>query len=237
MREILGDIRGRAFWVVVGCLVCQMGLGFGYAIGPLAKAMLAELGWSRAWLSSAQAPQAVLIALASPLVGFGVARFGARPVLCWGAIALGTGYALFAAMQAWWQLAVAWAFVGLGVAGLGDIAVGAVVAQWVTRSRGLALGIVYTGSNIGGFFATRAMVAIAGAWSWRIAVASAALAAFAVLLPMAWLAVRDRSLAGAAPGDPAAEAYDADDGDLDLGAAWRTRSFWIVAFTDRKSVV
>lgn len=232
MRELLGDLRGRALWVVLGCLVCQMGLGFGYGIGPLAPGMLAELGWSRALLSSAQAPQSLVIALASPLVGYGVARYGGRAVLCAGAVVLGAGYAGFAAVQTWWQLALAWGFVGLGVAGLGDIAVGAVVAQWVSRSRGLALGIVYTGSNLGGFFATRGMVEIAGAWSWRIGVASAALASFAILLPAAWLAVRDRARGGdGADAADAAEAHDVSDRDLDLPAAVRTRSFWIIALT------
>ena len=39
-----GDLRGRALWVVLGCFVCQMGLGFGYSFGALAPEMLAELG-------------------------------------------------------------------------------------------------------------------------------------------------------------------------------------------------
>lgn len=235
MRELFGDIRGRAFWVVLGCLVCQMGLGIGYATGPLAPGILEELGWSRALLSSAQAPQSWVIALASPVVGFMVVRHGARAVLCWGAVVLGAGYGVFAAMQVWWQLACAYALVGLGVAGLGDIAVGAVVAQWVTRSRGLALGIVYTGSNLGGVIATRAMVAVAEGWSWRVAVAAAAISAFAILLPAAWFGVRDRGPDGEAadPSEPARERphYDATERDLDLPAALRTRSFWILAFT------
>ncbi len=232
MRELLGDIRGRGLWVVLGCLVCQMGLGFGYGITPLAPSMLAELGWSRAALSAAQAPQGFLIAFASPLVGFGVARFGGRAVLCWGAVVLGVGYGLFAAVQAWWQLALAWSLVGLGVAGLGDITVGAVVAQRVARSRGLALGIVYTGSNLGGFVATRAMVAIAGEWSWRVGVASAALCAFAILLPAAWFAVRERRGAEeVARAEQEAVDLGEADGSLDVREALRTRSFWILAFT------
>ena len=211
-----------------------MGLGIGYAIGPLAPAMLEELGWSRALLSSAQAPQSWVIALASPVVGFLVVRHGARAVLCGGAVVLGAGYAAFAAMQAWWQLAAAWALIGLGVTGLGDIAVGAVVAQWVQRSRGLALGIVYTGSNLGGFLATRGMVALSDGTSWRAAVAAAAISAFAILLPAAWFAVRDRVVERPPAASEArrdAPAYDETERDLDLPDALRTRSFWILTFT------
>lgn len=228
MRDLLGDLRGRAVWVVLGCLVCQFGLGFGYAISPLAPDILAEFGWTRALYASAQGPQTLPIAFTSPLVGLLVARYGARALLSSGAVVLAAGYGLMAGMQSWWQFALAWVVVGLGVAALGDIAVGAVVAQWVQRGRGLALGIVYTGSNLGGKLATLVAVSLAGASGWRIGVAAIAASALAVLLPAAWFAVRDRG--GAVPIDAAPEApVDAGEFDLDTRAALRTRSFWIIA--------
>jgi nitrate/nitrite transporter NarK len=228
-EQLLGDLRGRALWVVLGCLVCQMGPGFGYAMGALAADLLAELGWSRALYSSAQGPQALLIALASPVVGAAVGRYGARAVLSISAVIIAGGYAGVAAMQTWWQFALAWGVIGLGVAGLGDIAVGAAVAAWTVRRRAIALGIAYTGSNLGGAIATRGASEIAGATSWRVAVAVLAATCLALLLPAAWFAVRDR----------AAESPRADDGvdpalleepGLGTAAAMRTRSFWIIAF-------
>jgi MFS family permease len=231
MRDLLGDIRGRALPVVLGCLVCQMGLGFGYGPTPLAPAMLEELGWSRALLSAAQTSQGFMIAIASPPVGFGVARFGGRAVLCVGAVVLGLGYGLFSLVQSWWHLAVAWSLVGIGVAGLGDITVGAIVARRVHRSRGLALGIVYAGSNLGGWLATRGMVAVAEEGSWRVAIAGAALASFAILLPTAWFAVgrSDVSAEDSEEGDEAARVEEALE-PLGVSEALRTRSFWIIAF-------
>ena len=53
-RLVLGDMRGRALWVVLGCLICQFGPGFGYAIGAIAHDMLAELGWSMTTYASMQ---------------------------------------------------------------------------------------------------------------------------------------------------------------------------------------
>ncbi len=44
--SLTGDIRGRAAWVVFGCLVCQMGLGFGYVLNPLAREIIGELNAS-----------------------------------------------------------------------------------------------------------------------------------------------------------------------------------------------
>ena len=228
MRDLLGDLRGRALWVVLGCLVCQLGLGFGYAISPLAPDILAEFGWTRALYASAQGPQTLLIAFTSPLIGVLVARYGARTVLASGAVVFAAGYGWMAGMQAWWHFALAWAVVGLGVAALGDISVGAVVAQWVQRSRGLALGIVYTGSNLGGAIATRGVAALAAAEGWRTGIAALAVSAIAVLLPAGWFAVRDRAGA-AAPAQALEESAGAGDLDLDTRAAMRTRSFWIIA--------
>jgi MFS family permease len=70
-----------------------------------------------------------------------------------------------------------------------------VVAQWITRSRGLALGIVYTGSNLGGAVATFAVAALADRAGWRVGVAAMAASGIALLLPAAWFAVRDRGAA------------------------------------------
>lgn len=235
---MVGDLRGRAAWVVLGCLVCQMGLGFGYAFGPLAGDMLAELGWSRAELSSGRAPQLWVIALASPLVGAATTRFGARTVLGVSALLLALGYAGIAGMQSWWQLTCFWSVVGLGVAGLGDIAVGGVVTQWVRRGRGFALGIVYAGSNLGGSIATRAVAFAADQASWREAMLWVCGGGGLLLLPFALFAVRDRSQAadaGAGPaiveGGGAAPAAEALGDDVPVRDAVRTRSFWILTLT------
>ena len=227
MRDRFGDLRGRALWVVLGCLICQLGLGFGYAIAPLAPDILAEFGWTRALYASAQGPQTLFIAFTSPLIGWMAVRYGARAVLAAGAILLAAGYGLMAGMHSWWQFAIAWAVVGLGVAGLGDIAVGSVVAQWVQRSRGLALGIVYTGSNLGGAIATRSVAALAAAEGWRYGVGAMAASGLAVLLPAGWLLVRDR--AGATTSDDSDDEPSVGEFDLDARAALRTRSFWIIA--------
>jgi len=225
------DIRGRALWVLLGCLVCQTGVGFGYAFAPIAPDLLAEFDWTRAALASARAPQIWVIALASPGVGWLTARFGARTVLAISALVLGTAFAGVSAMQAWWQFALLWGVVGLGVVGLGDIAVGSVVTRWVVRGRGLALGLVYTGSNLGGFFATRAVAAVADHTSWRVAMLCLSAAAVGVLFPVALLAVRDRG-ASVATRERAGEGPDlAPDRDLDVRAALRTRSFWAIAIS------
>jgi len=223
-----GELRGRALGVVAGCLVCQMGLGFGYAIGSLAPEMLADLGWSRAEFSVARAPQLWAIALASPLVGAATVRFGGRAVLLVATALLGVGYAALAGVHALWQLSALTVVIGLAVAGIGDIAAGAVVSQWIVKARGLGLGIVYTGSNLGGWIAITLTSAALDVGTWRTAVL--AIAAFGLLgmLPFALVTLRDRH----APSTREPDAHGVDEArDLDVRAALRTPSFWILTFT------
>ena len=156
-----------ALWVVFGCLVCQMGLGFGYSFGAVAPDLIADLGWTRALFSSARAPQLWVIALASPLVGVLTVRFGGRAVLLVSVVILGVSFLVLGTIQSWWHLTTLTVVIGLGLTGVGAIAAGAVVSQWVTRARGLALGLVYTGSNLGGTAATAIVDRVLQHGTWR----------------------------------------------------------------------
>lgn len=224
----LGDLRGRALFVVLGCLVCQMGLGFGYVWGAIAPEMLADLGWSRAAFSSARAPQLWVIALASPLVGVLVFRIGGRAVLLGSVALLGVFYAALSVVQELWQITALILPIGLALAGVGDIAAGAVVANWVTRARGLALGVVYAGSNLGGAMAVAVAGVVLAQGSWRNALLAIGAVGLLVMLPIGLATLRDRDTAAAAP-DASAPRDAAHD--LDARAALRTRSFWILTVT------
>ncbi len=236
----LGDLRGRALWVVFGCLVCQIGLGYGYVLGPLAGDIIGDLGWTRAMYSGARAPQLIVASLTSPIVGWLVIRQGSRRILLASIVVLAAAFLLLAHMQSLWQLYVLIMVQGLAVTGLGDITVGQLASEWVQRGRGLALGIVYTGSNIGGYL----MVALAGwiteLWSWREAFTVMGIGALGVMLPIAWATARrpDRAIehhpieASPQSTEAAAEAATAEpEASMSGPEAMRTRSFWILAFS------
>ena len=63
----LSSWKGPAGALVLGGLICQMGVGFGYVLGSLAGDIIGELGWTRTMYSSARAPQLFVIALCLPL--------------------------------------------------------------------------------------------------------------------------------------------------------------------------
>ena len=233
-RRTLGDIVGPAFFVVLGCLICQLGLGFGYAVNPLAGDIISEFGWDRARFSEAHSWQIWMIAIASPGVGLLASRFGAKRILVASTLMLGLIFFLYSEIANIWHLRGIVLLFGLCLVGLGDITVGHIVMQWVKRGRGLALGIVFTGSNLGGFILVPIVVALAERESWRAALFQLGWIALVVLLPAALLLVRekqDESEAQGAPDFDNTPTHRESVTDLDLTGALRTRSFWVLAIS------
>ena len=222
---LLGDIRGRER-IVLGCFLCQLGLGFTYLFSPLLREVTADLGWTRATFAAARGPYLFVIAAASPFVGHLTWRYGPRAVLSGSALVLGATFVWLARMTETWELYGANLLWGLFVTGLGDVVVGAVLVRALERARGLALGLVYSASNLGGALLPPAFAALATRFGWRAALLVLAAGGGALVLPAAQLAAGP---AGARSADGAGAAADAGAPALDLGEAARTPSFWILA--------
>lgn len=220
------DRSAARWWVLLGCLVCQMGLGLGgYVFAAFLKPVVTDLGWSRAGFAGAGGPLLLGMACASPLIGALTDRLGPRVVFT-GAISFVAAVLLgLSAMDAVWQLYVLGILLGVGITGLGDIPVGAVVARWFGRQRGLALGLVYVGSNIGGALVPLVAVSVAEESSWRMALRVLAVGGWLLIVPFALFVVRERA-------DAASDAHDAVPvgPGLDLAEARRTASFWLLGF-------
>lgn len=210
---------------VLGALVCQMGLGLGgYVLAAFLKPIVTELGWSRAAFSVSTFPFLLAMSLASPLVGTATDRLGARRVFATGILVVAAALVGLSTMQTLWGF-YAWGFVlGLGVTGLGDIPAGTVVARHVRGRTGLALGVAYIGSNIGGALVPLIATAVTAAASWRVALQVLAALGVLLILPAAlWIVPDGKGDAGAEPEDEPAAAG------MSLAEARRTRAFWVLA--------
>jgi MFS family permease len=178
----------RDWWVVVACLMCQIGMGVGGYIFPVfLKPVTAELGWSRTAYASANPIMSTVVAVAGSLIGWLAVRIGPRYVLLTGGILMGGALIAAGAMQSllhWYVIAI---FIGIAVACLGDLPTGAAIAGRFEQQRGLALGLVYIGSNIGGGLIPLVATLVASTSSWRDAFRIVGIAVTVAVLPFAAL--------------------------------------------------
>jgi len=216
-----------ALVVLFACLICQMGLGLGgYIFAVFLKPVVTDLGWSRTAFSWAGGPFLLAMACASPGVGALTERIGARVVFSCGIILVATALMAFSFMESLWQFYLTGFLLGAATTGLGDIPAGAVVSKWFERNRGLALGVVYIGSNIGGSIVPVAAAELTAMDSWRFALRVLAIGGLVLILPFAAGVVRERRRTES---DESQESDGSGDSGLDLAEAMRTRSFWILA--------
>ncbi len=221
----------RAWWVVAGCLACQLGAGYFYGTRALAPDAITELGWTRIQWSSAVAPMLFVSSSSQVFVGVACARFGVRAVLVASVALLAASLVALSAMQSLWQLYLAVALLALGSTGVGDVSIGAVITQWFQRARGVALGIAFVGSNAGGVLTVHALTLLAQDGSWRDAAFQVGLGGAAAILPFALFAVREprQGESGALPAEPAAARAPSAPAP-GVADALRTPAFWALFF-------
>lgn len=209
--------RGRDWWIAIACLMCQIGMGVGGYVFPVfLKPVTAELGWSRAAYASANTIMSTVVAIAGSLVGWLAVRIGPRYILCAGAVLMGGGLFAAGTMQSllhWYAIAVV---IGVAIACLGDLPTGAAIAGRFDQQRGLALGLVYTGSSIGGALIPLVATILASTSSWRDALHIVGIALVVMVLPFA-------------ASVPRAQAASAEQASAKpMAAALRQVDFWLL---------
>lgn len=196
-----------------------MGAG-GYIFPVFLKPVTDDLGWSRTAYALANPIMSTSVALVGPLVGWLADRRGPRPVLVAGSLLMSGALLAAGSMQTTAQFYAIALAVGVAVACLGDLPTGAAIAGRFRQGRGLALGMVYIGSNIGGTLVPLIGMALASGASWRSAFTGIGAVLWIVLLPLA-LSVGPRPRPAASAADEAQAAFSWRD-------AVRQRDFWLL---------
>jgi MFS family permease len=161
-----------------------MGTG-GYIFPVFLKPVVGELGWSRTDYALANPIMSTTVALVGPLVGWTSDRRGPRAVLAAGSLLMSAALVLAGRMHTTAQFYGIALLIGVGVACLGDLPTGSAIANRFRRRRGMALGVVYTGSNIGGALVPLVATALAAGASWRVGFTGIGSALWIAVLPLA----------------------------------------------------
>jgi MFS family permease len=178
-------------WWVVFASICGLIVGSGainiFAFGVFLKPVTEDLGISRGLLSSAVLVNGLLTALACPILGWLIDRYGTRRVMIPGILLFAATVACYGLMQAEPVALIYLIFALTGFFGgvQTPIPYAATVAQWFDRNRGLALGIATAGVGLGVAIVPQVVALLIAKFGWRVAYFDLAL----LIIILAWLPV------------------------------------------------
>jgi MFS family permease len=189
--------RARIFygwWMVAACLLAGLvgnALGL-FGAGVYLYAVIAANGWPTALVSGAVTLFYVVSAVLLIPVGSGINRFGPRPIIALGGVAMAGGVAGIGHATVPWQAYLAFLFMGIGWACLSTTAVATTLAPWFERYQGRALSIASLGASVGGMTSAPMLLFGIGRIGFAATTAVAGFLAVVVLLPLAALVLRHR---------------------------------------------
>lgn len=157
-------------WLVVGVGFLILGLVYTIrsTIGLMMPIWQEEFGWSRSMISSAGALCLIVMAVIAPFAGSAVDKYGPRPFVVSGLIAVSISAVLMATMQSAWMFFIAFSLlsgVGFGVVAMHVIV--ASVSPLFDENKGLATGIATAGSTAGQLLIIPLVAVFLVSFGWR----------------------------------------------------------------------
>lgn len=177
-------------WVVVASVFVALAVSYGvyYSFSVFFVALLEEYHWSRAAAAGVFSVHILVVGLMGIVSGTLTDRFGPTRVVPAGAILLAAGLVASSLLTELWQFYVAFGVVcGIGISVCGWVPAVAVLSNWFSAKRGLAIGVASAGIGFG----TVAMVPLSqyliSSIGWRSAYLILAALALLVIGPQAAL--------------------------------------------------
>lgn len=179
-------------WPIVVAAACGVGLGIAglltYTAGIFGAELALRIGLSRTALGAAFFLSTVMLAVALPLVGWLVDRFGPRVPALFGAVALAAGFlALGTTVHDVRGYTVVMAAIGLFAAASAPVAYTRAVSGAFDRSRGLALGFTQLGIGVAAMIVPPVLAGVVADQGWQAGYRALAAIALAGVIPAAFL--------------------------------------------------
>ncbi len=223
-------------WVIVaaGMLILALGLGmFSSTNSVFVVPVCEDLGLSRTAFTFHRTIITLVSCAVTPFYGKLVQRMGVRRMLIIGSTALSLVtfcYSLAASVAHFYILA----FInGVFFNAVSFMVIGILIGNWFADSKGLATGIAYAGSGIGGAVMIPVISGVVERFDWRMGYRVMGVVGFILLLGLTLLFVRnlpsDRGLRPYVSGRKKTAAEEPEVFDLSLREVLRTGRFWLLA--------
>jgi MFS family permease len=197
-----------------------------FAFGVFIKPLEAEFGWSRASISAGLSLCGLFSALALPVVGGLMDRYGVRRLLVMAVCMYALNIAAIGVTSSLATFIALTAVSGLTGAAQSPLAYVKSISGQFNARRGFAIGIAMSGVGVGTAFVPVLAQALVASFGWRAAYLGLGALIFLLAVPVASAVI---------PDEPERLAQARDEGDLPRGlsirAAIGSRIFWLLAFS------
>jgi len=222
--------------VIAGIIILAVGLGMFMSTNSLFVIPVSDsLGVTRGQFTFHRTIITLVSACLLPLYGKVIQRFGVRKVLLVGALMLGLVTIGYSFAQNIWHFYVI-AFVnGVFVTSVSFMVIGILVSAWFTDKKGLATGLAFAGSGLGGAVMIPIVSRVMETYGWRVAYMFMGLLGLLILLPVIFFLVKEKpEKVGLKPyvsnGD-AEKDSDTAVFNISMSEALKTSRFWLLAVT------
>ncbi len=218
-------------WVIVAVSTLALVVSNGLAIGglppfykPIREEFVAigavDAARAESFIANAANITFLMSGVFSLLGGWLVTRFSLKPLMVIGCVLLGGGLIVHSQAATAETVYLSRFLMGASLGFIGVAPNVVLVSAWFTKKRGTALGIMLTGTSIGGVIIPLIAQPLIASTGWRTAMLWISALVWLVLLPVVLFAVKEKK--------PAKTAQDNADG-MSLGEALLTPIFWALA--------
>lgn len=135
----------------------------------------------------------LLSGIFSLLIGLLVDKVRLKTLMIIGCFVLGGALILYSQATSPWQIYLSHSLLGLSLGLVGVLPQTVLISRWFRRKRGLAMGIVLTGTSLGGTLISLAARPLVQDYGWRAAMLWLSLIVWFVLLPAILFLVREKA--------------------------------------------
>ena len=228
--------KGKLFygwWIVVACFFLMFA-GIGITLnctGVFFSAIIDDLQFSREALGLYLTIIALSAMFAFPVLGKLIVKYNSQVVIGICVIVTGIAFAAYSQCTQLWQFYLVSVFVGAFGAGTSTLPASILLTNWFNDKRGLAMGIAFTGSGIGGMLCNPLAQWVINNYNWQMAYIVLAVLFLAVTLPFVIFIIKlHPAMIGMIALGDAGELEEATAmHGLSAGEAVKNLSFWIIA--------
>jgi len=251
IKSIKNFFRNPPFyygWVIVGIATLALIISNGLAIlglpvfyKPIQEDLIGigaiTSGNADAVTGYAASLTSLLAGVFSLVVSIFVKRFGVKDLMIGGCVVLGSALLIYSRAETASMIYIAHSLLGLALGLVGVTIQSVLVSNWFQARRGIALGIVLTGTSLGGVIVSQIAPPLIRVYGWRQALLLLSMSVWLLLLPAIIFLVRESASDEGlqfnefVSGPSDVEEVSAVRSGATLAQAIRTAGFWLLAMS------